>query len=188
MVDCLILKTAHFVSESVEHYKKLIGSDKVIMGLSGGVDSSVAAYILHSAIGDNLVGIFVNNGVLRKDEYEDVLEAYKGLGLNVIGVDASDMFIERLDGVSDPETKRKIIGNTFIEVFDNEASKIEDAKWLGQGTIYPDVIESVSVNGPSATIKSHHNVGGLPEEMELQLAEPLRLLSVSYTHLTLPTN
>ena len=167
---------AHFVSESVDHYKKIIGSDKVIMGLSGGVDSSVAAYILHRAVGDNLVGIFVNNGVLRKDEYEEVLDAYKGLGLNVIGVDASDMFIQRLEGVSDPETKRKIIGNTFIEVFDNEANKIKDAKWLGQGTIYPDVIESVSVNGPSATIKSHHNVGGLPEEMELQLAEPLRLL------------
>ncbi|MBL6730351.1 MAG: glutamine-hydrolyzing GMP synthase [Bacteroidia bacterium] len=167
---------AHFVSESVQHYKQLIGSDKVIMGLSGGVDSSVAAYILHRAIGDNLVGIFVNNGVLRKNEYEDVLEAYKGLGLNVIGVDASDMFINRLEGVSDPETKRKIIGNTFIEVFDKEAGKIKDAKWLGQGTIYPDVIESVSVNGPSATIKSHHNVGGLPDDMELKLAEPLRLL------------
>ncbi|MDC3407408.1 glutamine-hydrolyzing GMP synthase, partial [Bacteroidia bacterium] len=167
---------AHFVSESVQHYKQLIGSDKVIMGLSGGVDSSVAAYILHRAIGDNLVGIFVNNGVLRKNEYEDVLEVYKGLGLNVIGVDASDMFINRLEGVSDPETKRKIIGNTFIEVFDKEAGKIKDAKWLGQGTIYPDVIESVSVNGPSATIKSHHNVGGLPDDMELKLAEPLRLL------------
>ena len=167
---------AHFVSESVSYYKEKIGNDKVIMGLSGGVDSSVAAYILHRAIGDHLIGIFVNNGVLRKDEYVDVLEAYKGLGLNVIGVDASDLFIERLKGVSDPETKRKIIGNTFIEVFDQEAAKISDAKWLGQGTIYPDVIESVSVKGPSATIKSHHNVGGLPADMELQLAEPLRLL------------
>ena len=167
---------AHFVTESVSHYKEQIGSDKVIMGLSGGVDSSVAAFILHRAIGDNLVGIFVNNGVLRKGEYEQVLEAYKGLGLNVMGVDASEMFISRLNGVSDPETKRKIIGNTFIEVFDKEASKILDAKWLGQGTIYPDVIESVSVNGPSATIKSHHNVGGLPDDMELKLAEPLRLL------------
>ncbi|MDA0778804.1 MAG: glutamine-hydrolyzing GMP synthase [Bacteroidetes bacterium] len=167
---------AHFVTESVSHYKEQIGSDKVIMGLSGGVDSSVAAFILHRAIGDNLVGIFVNNGVLRKGEYEQVLEAYKGLGLNVIGVDASEIFISRLNGVSDPETKRKIIGNTFIEVFDKEASKIPDAKWLGQGTIYPDVIESVSVNGPSATIKSHHNVGGLPDDMELKLAEPLRLL------------
>lgn len=166
----------HFVTESVEHYKKTIGNDKVIMGLSGGVDSSVAAFILHKAIGDNLIGIFVNNGVLRSHEYEEVLEAYKGLGLNVIGVDASDMFISRLKGITDPETKRKIIGNTFIEVFDQEASKISDAKWLGQGTIYPDVIESVSVKGPSATIKSHHNVGGLPDDMELQLAEPLRLL------------
>ena len=134
---------AHFVTESVAYYKDLIGSDKVIMGLSGGVDSSVAAYILHRAIGDNLIGIFVNNGVLRKDEYRDVLEAYQGLGLNVIGVDASELFIDRLSGISDPETKRKIIGNTFIEVFDQEASKISDAKWLGQGTIYPDVIESV---------------------------------------------
>jgi GMP synthase (glutamine-hydrolysing) len=167
---------AHFVTESVDHYKEILGSDKVIMGLSGGVDSSVAAFILHRAIGDNLVGIFVNNGVLRKGEYEQVLDAYKGLGLNVIGVDASAMFISRLSGVSDPEAKRKVIGNTFIEVFDAEANKIEGAKWLGQGTIYPDVIESVSVNGPSATIKSHHNVGGLPDDMELQLAEPLRLL------------
>lgn len=167
---------AHFVTESVEHYKKIIGNDKVIMGLSGGVDSSVAAFILHQAIGENLVGIFVNNGVLRKNEYEEVLEAYKGLGLNVIGVDASELFISRLAGVKDPETKRKIIGNTFIEVFDEEAGKVQDAKWLGQGTIYPDVIESVSVNGPSATIKSHHNVGGLPDDMELKLAEPLRLL------------
>lgn len=167
---------AHFVTESVDYYKKTLGNDKVIMGLSGGVDSSVAAFILHQAIGDNLVGIFVNNGLLRKNEYKEVLEAYKGLGLNVIGVDASELFISRLSGVKDPETKRKIIGNSFIEVFDAEASKIKGAKWLGQGTIYPDVIESVSVNGPSATIKSHHNVGGLPDDMELKLAEPLRLL------------
>ena len=165
---------AHFVSESVAYYKETIGNDKVIMGLSGGVDSSVAAYILNEAIGSNLVGIFVNNGLLRKDEYQSVLDAYNGLGLNVIGVDASELFVSRLAGVKDPETKRKIIGNTFIEVFDAEASKIEDAKWLGQGTIYPDVIESVSVNGPSATIKSHHNVGGLPEEMKMDLVEPLR--------------
>lgn len=167
---------AHFVTESVAYYKDIIGQDKVIMGLSGGVDSSVAAFILNKSIGDNLVGIFVNNGLLRKNEYQEVLEAYKGLELNVIGVDASDLFIGRLAGVKDPETKRKIIGNTFIEVFDEEASKVHGAKWLGQGTIYPDVIESVSVNGPSATIKSHHNVGGLPEDMELKLAEPLRLL------------
>jgi GMP synthase (glutamine-hydrolysing) len=167
---------AHFVTESVDFYKRTIGEDKVIMGLSGGVDSSVAAYILNEAIGQNLVGIFVNNGLLRKNEYDEVLEAYNGLGLNVIGVDASDLFVSRLEGVKDPEAKRKIIGNTFIEVFDAEASKVDGAKWLGQGTIYPDVIESVSVNGPSATIKSHHNVGGLPDDMELQLAEPLRLL------------
>jgi GMP synthase (glutamine-hydrolysing) len=167
---------AHFITESVNYYKETMGNDKVIMGLSGGVDSSVAAYILNKAIGQNLVGIFVNNGVLRKNEYDEVLHAYKDLGLNVRGVDASEMFISRLKGVSDPEQKRKIIGNTFIEVFDQEASKVSDAKWLGQGTIYPDVIESVSVNGPSATIKSHHNVGGLPEDMELKLAEPLRLL------------
>ncbi len=167
---------AHFITESVEYYKETIKDDKVIMGLSGGVDSSVAAYILNKAIGQNLVGIFVNNGLLRKNEYEEVLEAYKGLGLNVKGVDASDLFLDRLKGVVEPEEKRKIIGNTFIEVFDKEAAKISDAKWLGQGTIYPDVIESVSVKGPSATIKSHHNVGGLPDDMELQLAEPLRLL------------
>lgn len=167
---------AHFVTESVDFYKRTIGQDKVIMGLSGGVDSSVAAYILNEAIGQNLVGIFVNNGLLRKNEYDEVLKAYNGLGLNVIGVDASDLFLSRLEGVKDPEAKRKVIGNTFIEVFDAEASKVDGAKWLGQGTIYPDVIESVSVNGPSATIKSHHNVGGLPDDMELQLAEPLRLL------------
>ncbi len=166
----------NFIDETVNHFKKLIGTDKVIMGLSGGVDSSVAAYILHKAIGTNLIGIFVNNGVLRKHEYEDVLRVYKEIGLNVTGVDASELFLERLKGVVEPEAKRKIIGNTFIEVFDKEAAKHKDAKWLGQGTIYPDVIESVSVKGPSATIKSHHNVGGLPDDMEMDLAEPLRLL------------
>ena len=166
----------NFIDESVSHFKEIIGTDKVIMGLSGGVDSSVAAYILNKAIGHNLIGIFVNNGVLRKHEYEDVLRVYKEIGLNVTGVDASELFIERLKGVVEPEAKRKIIGNTFIEVFDKEAAKQSDAKWLGQGTIYPDVIESVSVNGPSATIKSHHNVGGLPDDMEMELAEPLRLL------------
>lgn len=166
----------NFIDETVSHFKELIGTDKVIMGLSGGVDSSVAAYILHKAIGKNLIGIFVNNGVLRKHEFEDVLGVYKEIGLNVTGVDASELFFERLKGVVEPEAKRKIIGNTFIEVFDKEAAKHSDAKWLGQGTIYPDVIESVSVKGPSATIKSHHNVGGLPEDMEMQLAEPLRLL------------
>lgn len=166
----------NFIDETVTHYKEKIGTDKVIMGLSGGVDSSVAAYILHKAIGKNLIGIFVNNGVLRKHEYEDVLGVYKEIGLNVTGVDASELFFERLKGVVEPEAKRKVIGNTFIEVFDKEAAKHKDAKWLGQGTIYPDVIESVSVKGPSATIKSHHNVGGLPEDMEMSLAEPLRLL------------
>jgi GMP synthase (glutamine-hydrolysing) len=166
----------NFIDETVSHFKELIGTDKVIMGLSGGVDSSVAAYILHKAIGKNLIGIFVNNGVLRQHEYDDVLQVYKEIGLNVTGVDASELFFERLKGVVEPEAKRKIIGNTFIEVFDKEAAKHQDAKWLGQGTIYPDVIESVSVKGPSATIKSHHNVGGLPEDMEMKLAEPLRLL------------
>ncbi len=166
----------NFIDESVAHFKELIGNDKVIMGLSGGVDSSVAAYILNQAIGSNLIGIFVNNGVLRKHEYEDVLRVYKEIGLNVTGIDATDLFIDRLKGVVEPEAKRKIIGNTFIEVFDQEAAKHPDAKWLGQGTIYPDVIESVSVKGPSATIKSHHNVGGLPEDMKMKLAEPLRLL------------
>jgi len=166
----------NFIHESVAHFKHIIGSDKVIMGLSGGVDSSVAAYLLHKAIGANLIGIFVNNGLLRKNEFDQVLETYKQTGLNVIGVDASDLFYEKLKNITEPEQKRKAIGSTFIEVFDNESKNVEDAKWLGQGTIYPDVIESISVKGPSATIKSHHNVGGLPDFMKLQLAEPLRTL------------
>lgn len=166
----------NFIQESVSHFKNIIGSDKVIMGLSGGVDSSVAAYLLHKAIGANLIGIFVNNGLLRKNEFDQVLETYKQTGLNVIGVDASDLFYEKLKNITDPEQKRKAIGNAFIDVFDEESKKISDAKWLGQGTIYPDVIESISVKGPSATIKSHHNVGGLPDFMKLQLAEPLRTL------------
>ena len=132
--------------------------------------------LLHKAIGKNLTCIFVDNGLLRKNEFKKVLESYLGLGLNVIGVDATDRFLDQLEGVSDPETKRKIIGRVFIEVFDEEARKVKDVKWLAQGTIYPDVIESVSVNGPSATIKSHHNVGGLPEKMHLKVVEPLRLL------------
>jgi GMP synthase (glutamine-hydrolysing) len=148
----------------------------VILGLSGGVDSSVAAFLLHKAIGKNLTCIFVDNGLLRKNEYNKVLESYLGFGLNVVGVDACSRFLDQLEGVSDPETKRKIIGRVFIEVFDSEAKKVKDVKWLAQGTIYPDVIESVSVNGPSATIKSHHNVGGLPEKMHLKVVEPLRLL------------
>ncbi|MEK9613082.1 MAG: glutamine-hydrolyzing GMP synthase [Flavobacteriaceae bacterium] len=165
-----------FVERTVEELKETVGEDQVILGLSGGVDSSVAAMLLHKAIGDQLNCIFVNNGLLRKNEFDQVLDQYSGMGLNVKGVDASDHFLDALQGVSDPETKRKIIGKTFIDVFDAEAQKVEGAAWLGQGTIYPDVIESISVNGPSATIKSHHNVGGLPDFMKLKLVEPLRML------------
>lgn len=165
-----------FIDETVSNLRNHLGNDKVVLGLSGGVDSSVAAMLLHKAVGPNLTCIFVDNGLLRKNEFSQVLESYKTLGLNVIGVDASQRFYSELKGVSDPEQKRKIIGRIFIEVFDEEAHKIKDVKWLGQGTIYPDVIESVSVNGPSATIKSHHNVGGLPEKMNLKVIEPLRLL------------
>jgi GMP synthase (glutamine-hydrolysing) len=154
-----------------------IGTDKVILGLSGGVDSSVAAVLLHKAIGANLHCIFVDNGLLRKNEFPQVLDSYKHMGLNVKGVNASEKFYEALSGLTDPELKRKAIGKVFIDVFDEESKKVTDAKWLGQGTIYPDVIESVSVNGgPSQTIKSHHNVGGLPDYMKLQVVEPLRLL------------
>ncbi|WP_299626037.1 glutamine-hydrolyzing GMP synthase [uncultured Tenacibaculum sp.] len=166
-----------FVESTVSSLKEKIGNDKVILGLSGGVDSTVAGVLLHKAIGDNLHCIFVNNGLLRKDEYKSVLKQYEGMGLNVKGVDASERFLNALEGISDPETKRKTIGRVFIEVFDDEAAKVENAKWLAQGTIYPDVIESVSVNGgPSATIKSHHNVGGLPDFMKLQVVEPLRMI------------
>jgi GMP synthase (glutamine-hydrolysing) len=165
-----------FVGSTVASLQELLKEDKVLLGLSGGVDSSVAAFLLHKAIGKNLTCIFVDNGLLRKNEFEKVLESYLGLGLNVKGVNAGDRFLDQLEGVSDPETKRKIIGRVFIEVFDSEAKKVQDVKWLAQGTIYPDVIESVSVNGPSATIKSHHNVGGLPEKMHLKVVEPLRLL------------
>ena len=165
-----------FAESTVASLKTQLGDDRVVLGLSGGVDSSVAAILLHRAIGRNLSCIFVDNGLLRMHEFERVLESYKGMGLNVTGVDASKRFIDGLRGVSDPETKRKIIGKLFIEVFDEEAHKIEDVRWLAQGTIYPDVIESVSVNGPSATIKSHHNVGGLPDFMKLKVVEPLRLL------------
>ncbi len=166
-----------FVESTVAELKAKIGSDKVILGLSGGVDSSVAAMLLHKAIGENLHCIFVNNGLLRKDEYSSVLASYEGMGLNVKGVDASAQFYAELEGLTDPELKRKAIGKVFIDVFDEESKLVEDAKWLGQGTIYPDVIESVSVNGgPSQTIKSHHNVGGLPDYMKLQVVEPLRLL------------
>ncbi|MBN2818341.1 MAG: glutamine-hydrolyzing GMP synthase, partial [Bacteroidales bacterium] len=161
---------------TIKELKEKIGDDKVILGLSGGVDSTVAAILLHKAIGEKLSCIFVDNGLLRKNEFEDVLDSYKHMGLNVIGVDASSIFYKDLKGISEPEAKRKSIGKNFIEVFEAEGKKIKDVKWLGQGTIYPDVIESVSVNGPSATIKSHHNVGGLPERMNLKVIEPLNLL------------
>ena len=165
-----------FADTTVAWLREQLGNDKVILGLSGGVDSSVAAFLLHKAIGKNLTCIFVDNGLLRKNEFVKVMKSYLGLGLNVVGVDATDRFLDQLEGVEEPETKRKIIGRVFIEVFDEEARKVSDVKWLAQGTIYPDVIESVSVNGPSATIKSHHNVGGLPEKMHLKVVEPLRLL------------
>jgi GMP synthase (glutamine-hydrolysing) len=165
-----------FVDMTLTELKEKVGDDQVILGLSGGVDSSVAAMLLHQAIGKQLNCIFVNNGLLRKNEFEQVLEQYEGMGLNIKGVDASDRFLHALDGVSDPETKRKIIGKTFIDVFDAESHLVDGVRWLGQGTIYPDVIESISVNGPSATIKSHHNVGGLPDFMKLDLVEPLRML------------
>ncbi|HZH69460.1 MAG TPA: glutamine-hydrolyzing GMP synthase, partial [Flavobacteriaceae bacterium] len=165
-----------FVETTVNELKEKLQNDKVVLGLSGGVDSSVAAMLLHRAIGKNLYCIFVNNGLLRKDEFENVLHQYKDMGLNVKGVDASARFMEKLKGKSDPEEKRKAIGNEFIAVFDDEAHHIEDVTWLAQGTIYPDVIESVSVNGPSVTIKSHHNVGGLPDFMKLKIVEPLRML------------
>jgi GMP synthase (glutamine-hydrolysing) len=153
-----------------------LANDKVVLGLSGGVDSSVTGVLLNEAIGQNLTCIFVDNGLLRKNEFENVLHSYKDMGLNVIGINARQKFWNDLRGISDPEQKRKIIGRNFIEVFDAEAHKIPGVKWLAQGTIYPDVIESVSVNGPSATIKSHHNVGGLPDIMKLKVVEPLRLL------------
>ncbi|OBQ56429.1 glutamine-hydrolyzing GMP synthase [Tamlana sp. s12] len=166
-----------FVEETVEAIKAKVGGDKVVLGLSGGVDSTVAAVLLNKAIGANLYCIFVNNGLLRKNEFESVLKQYEGMGLNVKGVDASDRFLAALAGIEDPELKRKAIGNAFIEVFDDEAHKLEDVKWLAQGTIYPDVIESVSATGgPSATIKSHHNVGGLPDFMKLKIVEPLRAI------------
>ena len=165
-----------FVDTTVAELQKKLGDDKVLLGLSGGVDSTVAAILLHKAIGANLVCIFVDMGLLRKNEFESVLESYEHMGLNVIGVRAGDKFLNDLKGVTDPEGKRKIIGRDFIEVFDEEAQKLKDIKWLAQGTIYPDVIESISVNGPSATIKSHHNVGGLPDKMNLKIVEPLRLL------------
>jgi GMP synthase (glutamine-hydrolysing) len=166
-----------FVESTVAQLQEMIGEeDKVVLGLSGGVDSSVAAMLLHKAIGKNLHCIFVDNGLLRKNEFQDVLASYEDMGLNVKGVDAHQEFYQALAGITDPEQKRKAIGRVFIEIFDAEAHKIQGVKWLGQGTIYPDVIESVSVKGPSATIKSHHNVGGLPEKMHLKVVEPLKAL------------
>ena len=165
-----------FVEASIAELKEQLGDDKVVLGLSGGVDSSVAAVLIHRAIGKNLHCIFVDNGLLRKHEFESVLDSYKGMGLNVKGVNAKDQFYKALAGISDPEGKRKAIGRVFIEVFDQEAKQITGVKWLGQGTIYPDIIESVSVGGPSVTIKSHHNVGGLPAKMNLKVVEPLKTL------------
>ncbi len=165
-----------FIETTVQELRDLIGNDKVVLGLSGGVDSSVAAMLIHQAIGKNLYCIFVDNGLLRHDEFQSVLDSYQHMGLNVKGVDAKASFYTALAGISDPELKRKAIGRVFIEVFDDEAHQVEDVKWLAQGTIYPDVIESVSVKGPSATIKSHHNVGGLPDYMKLKVVEPLKTL------------
>jgi GMP synthase (glutamine-hydrolysing) len=167
---------AHFITDSVKALQQQIGQRKVIMALSGGVDSTVAATLIHRAIGDRLVGIFVDNGVLRKDEFEHVLQSYREIGLNVTGIDARARFYTALAGKTDPEQKRKAIGSLFIDVFQEEAKKLSGFELLGQGTIYPDVIESVSVHGPSVTIKSHHNVGGLPDHLHLELVEPLRLL------------
>jgi GMP synthase (glutamine-hydrolysing) len=167
---------AAFVETTVSELSKQLGQDRVILGLSGGVDSTVAAVLLHQAIGANLYCIFVNNGLLRKNEFQSVLDQYQHMGLNVKGVDASASFLDALKGEKDPEAKRKAIGKVFIDVFDDEAHLVEDVTWLAQGTIYPDVIESVSVNGPSVTIKSHHNVGGLPDYMKLKIVEPLRML------------
>lgn len=165
-----------FIETTINELKHVIGDDKVVMGLSGGVDSTVAAVLLHRAISANLHCIFVNNGLLRKNEYEQVLDSYKHMGLNITGVDATTEFLKALEGLTEPESKRKAIGKTFIDIFDREAHRITNVKWLGQGTIYPDVIESISVNGPSATIKSHHNVGGLPDYMKLKIVEPLKSL------------
>ncbi len=165
-----------FIQMSINEIKSKVGTDKVVLGLSGGVDSAVAAFLLNRAIGNQLYCIFVDNGLLRKDEFHQVLEQFQNLGLQIKGIDAAEVFLKNLKGITDPEEKRKVIGNTFIEVFDQQATSIDNVKWLAQGTIYPDVIESVSVTGPSVTIKSHHNVGGLPDIMKLKVIEPLRML------------
>ena len=167
---------ASFVDQSVQELKQKVGDEKVLMAISGGVDSTVGAMLLHRAIGENLHCFFVDNGLLRKNEYEEVLKSYEGMGLNITGIDAKEIFYKELEGESSPEGKRKIIGRVFIEVFEKVAKQLDGMKWLGQGTIYPDVIESVSVHGPSVTIKSHHNVGGLPEKLDLKIIEPLRML------------
>ena len=168
--------TDAYIEQTIQDIKEKVGTDKVLLGISGGVDSTVAAMLIHRAIGDQLVSFFINNGLLRKGEFQEVLDSYVTLGLNVQGIDASEQFLDGLEGISDPERKRKIIGKTFIDVFLKEAEKQSNIQWLAQGTIYPDVIESVSVKGPSVTIKSHHNVGGLPDYLDLQLLEPLRML------------
>ncbi len=165
-----------FIESTIEELKRELGEDKVVLAISGGVDSSVAALLLHKAIGPRLHCIFVDNGLLRKNEFNDVLDSYQHMGLNIRGIDAKERFYTALAGITDPEKKRKAIGRVFIEVFDDAAHEIQDVKWLAQGTIYPDVIESVSVKGPSATIKSHHNVGGLPDFMKLKVVEPLKSL------------
>ena len=165
-----------FVEQTVRELKEKLGKERVILGLSGGVDSSVAAFLIHRAIGKNLFCVFVDNGLLRKNEFQDVLDSYRNFGLNVVGTNSKEIFYSDLKGKIDPEDKRKSIGKNFIKIFEEEANKIGDIKWLAQGTIYPDVIESISVKGPSATIKSHHNVGGLPEVMNLKVIEPLNLL------------
>ena len=167
---------ASFIDTTVDALHRQIGSDKVILGLSGGVDSTVAAVLLHKAIGERLHCIFVDNGLLRRNEFTEVLESYRGMGLNVTGVDAGERFLTALSGLTEPEAKRKAIGKTFIDVFEAEARRVEGARWLAQGTIYPDVIESAAIGGQAAKIKSHHNVGGLPEKMDLKIVEPLRML------------
>jgi len=165
-----------FVDKTIYDLKNIIGNESVVLGLSGGVDSSVAAVLLNKAIKNNLYCVFIDNGLLRKNEFDSVLKQYEGMGLNVKGIDAKDKFYSALKNIDDPEKKRKVIGKVFVDVFDQESKKIKNVKWLGQGTIYPDVIESISVKGPSATIKSHHNVGGLPDYMKLKVIEPLKML------------
>ena len=167
---------ASFVDDSIDKLKAKLGGDGVLLGLSGGVDSSVAATILQRAIGEQLICFFIDNGLLRKEEYAEVLHSYRDMGLNIVGINAQQRFYDGLEGITDPEGKRKAIGRSFVEVFQEEAAKLDNIKWLGQGTIYPDVIESVSVHGPSVTIKSHHNVGGLPDTLNLKVVEPLNML------------